>query len=104
MIDTDNFVVDGDSGVVQLKDTRFLPSRWEIVGVDYESGFVFGVPDDLNQACIKQVSYEFRLRGDREDISLASSTVVGVLSDVYRTDRFAQGVQETMDAYRRPTI
>ena len=50
VITATNYAVDGDSGVVQLKDTRFLPSRWEIVGVDYESGFVFGVPDDLNQA------------------------------------------------------
>ncbi len=100
VIDADDYVVDGDNGVVQLKSTRFSSSAWKAVGVGYESGFLDGVPNDINQACVKQVAYEWRLQGDREDLSLVSSTVVSVLVDVYRTDRFAQGVQEVLDRYR----
>ena len=100
VVDSDDYFADGDTGVVQLKATRFITSRWPQVSVDYESGFVDGVPADINQATVKQVAYEWRLQGDREDLSLASSTVVGVLVDVYRTDRWAQGVEEVLDRYK----
>ena len=100
VIDADDYFVNGDTGVIQLKSTRFSSSAWPKITVDYESGFLAGVPADINQAAVKQVAYEWRLQGDREDLSLASSTVVGVLVDTYRTARFAQGVQEVLDRYR----
>ena len=104
VVDADDYVVDAGSAIVQLKATSFPTSRWENIGVDYQSGYVTGVPADLNNATVKQVSYEWRYRGDRESISLASSTATGAYVDVYRQDRWASGVQDTMDRYRRVRI
>lgn len=99
-IDANEYAVDPETGVLQLKYSRFPRSRWNNLGVDYQSGYP-EVPQDLQYAATKQVAYEWGLRGDREDIRLTSSTVIGVFADVYRTDNWAQGVSEVMDRYRR---
>ena len=74
------------------------------LSVDYVSGFSSGVPQDLNLATVKQVSYEFRLRGDRNAISLARSRIDGVLEDVFITSEWAQGVESVLQRYQRRSL
>ena len=99
--DPDDFAVDAAAGVIECMPGVVFPRGVANVEVDYVSGYAAGVPQDLNLACVKQVLYERRLQGGRDQISLSSSTIIGAVSESYRLEEWAQGVSPTMDRYRR---
>jgi len=97
-----DYVVKADPGIVKLKSGSFSNEPCG-VSVDYVGGFA-EVPGDLNYACVKQVAYELRLRGDRDAISLARSKIDGVVEDVYLTGDWGQGVEDALSRYQRWSV
>lgn len=101
VFDPDEYAVDAAAGVIEAMPGIAFPRGIANVEVDYVSGYENGVPQDLNLACVKQVLYERRLQGDRDQIALANSTIIGAVSETYRLEEWAQGVRGTLDRYRR---
>lgn len=57
LIDSDDYVYDSDSGIVQLDGFSFVPGR-QNVKVVYNAGYTT-IPTDLEQACIMRVAIRY---------------------------------------------
>jgi len=96
------YVVNAGTGEITRKSSGFSRASYPNIGVDYTSGFPEGVPQDLNNACVKQVAYELQLQGEKNPaINLKSGTIIGVISETYQEEEWARGVRETLLRYRR---
>lgn len=112
---TGTYQVDYDRGHLVLSDGNgWFTQGWgygnggrawargrRIYGVDYVGGYAT-VPEDLQNAAIRQVALEFKRSGAKGDrIGLTTTTLADGTVATYRGEAWAEGVREVMDAYRR---
>lgn len=95
-----DYSVDLDAGIVYRADG----STWDAGRFNYAATYTAGyatVPEDLQNAAIRQVVLEFKRSGYRGDRTGLFSTVLSDGSTAsYRGDTWAEGVREVLDRYR----
>jgi hypothetical protein len=102
VIDSDDYVLAQDEGLIFLKDSTFTAGRRN-VEVDYTGGYQ-EIPADIVKAATKQVVFEHLMTGPNGRLGERSTVLQDGWQHNYVVAAWYPGVTEIMDQYRELSI